>query len=170
MVCINKVDKPEVTSDPNRLAQLQQQLREYVSLTYAPIIPVSAKTHFNIDHLKTAIRGLSRGHSLDLEGNVLLPLDGDGVEEEKESEKKKEADEEERVGEEYNLEPEKINSLTSHTHAHDSDSAEDTGLIPVPITGRGTIMNIWRTPKEGTMLHVTVKEGKVRIHSLRCIT
>ena len=41
-MALNKIDTPRVQTDPNRLTQLQAELREYTVLSAAPIVPISA--------------------------------------------------------------------------------------------------------------------------------
>jgi small GTP-binding protein len=58
VVCINKVDHPDVVLDPGRLALVREDIRQYVALEGAPVVEISAKLKTNFGALLDAIQKL----------------------------------------------------------------------------------------------------------------
>ena len=52
IVCLNKIDKPEIVTNSNRLPELEAGLREYTVLNTSSIVPISATLGTNLDKLK----------------------------------------------------------------------------------------------------------------------
>ena len=111
VVAITKVDLSEVVCKTSLLKQLEEELREYVALEYAPIVHVSAMSEATLDRLREAVL------------RVVGTLDGIGP--------------------------------------PPPEEALRTGL-GAPCAS-GTALNVWRDRHHGTVLHLILLAGVVRV-------